>query len=237
MDIELKEETGFERLVTIKWEDIRRNNDADLFDQLTEITVGKRLNIPSLFSNINVGPLVEIEVSPTHQGYGKITKHMDIDEKWLSPLGFSSGPRVLFDTREDVQEFSKIYDDLKNGKFLTFFESILDGIRTGIIDGYDKYSNLKPLFDGQKGSAVEGDRYVEAMGWMDKLLSYMNRKMIRKSDGKSNVAGIKLLNTQLRKHFMASMSKSTGSSSKNSTKPTQNKPGSGQGKSGLSGKI
>lgn len=237
MDIELKEETGFGRSVTVKWEDIRRSSDPDLFDELTEITIGKRIKIPGLFSGIKLDALKEIEVSPVLQGYGKVIKHMDIDEKWLSPLGFSSGPRVLFDTKEDIQEFSKIYDDLKSGKFSNYFDSILDGISSGMITGYDTYLNMKPLFDSQKGGTIEGDRYVEAMKWMDRFLSYMNRKMIRRSDGKANVSGIRLLNNQLRKHIIAKLPKQSSPTVTPSQAQPSTSKSSKQGGSGLSGRI
>lgn len=68
MDIELEEQTGQKRSISIMWKEMRLNDDRSSFEQASRITIGESITIPKLFASSEIGRIrsISIEDPDTH---------------------------------------------------------------------------------------------------------------------------------------------------------------------------
>ena len=115
MSIELEEQTGQRRQVSISWKEIRKSNDANLFRRLSSIRIGSKIQIPHLFSNDRVGIIENIEISTKPTMFGVTNDTYMLDTSLIRPLKFNL-PRTTIHllSQNEVMEFGKIHQDLDN---------------------------------------------------------------------------------------------------------------------------
>lgn len=180
MDIEIQEETGQKRAIRLPWSDIRKNNDANLFRRLSSIRIGMKLQIPYLFVNDRVGTIKNIEISTKPTMFGTTVDTYKLDMSLLRPMVFPV-PDVtihLFNP-DEVVRYGKIYQDLVNNGMQLHMRNILDGIKFGIITGWNGYPHLAPLFGGQKGEQVSHPKYAASMAWLDEFIQLVVLRMMK----------------------------------------------------------
>ncbi len=171
MDIELQEETGQKRAIRIPWREIRKGNDPALFRRLSSIRIGGKPQIPYLFANDRVGAITNIEISTKPTMFGTTVDTYKVATMLLRPLVLT-GPDLtihLF-SPEEVTKYGQMYQDLKNNGMQMHMRNIIDGIKYGIITGWEGYPHLAPVFGNVKGEAVKHPKYAASMQWLDEFV-------------------------------------------------------------------
>jgi len=180
MDFEIQEETGQKRAIRIPWNEIRRSDDPNMFRRLSSIRIGMKLQIPYLFANDRVGAIKDIEISTKPTMFGSTVDTYKLDLSLLRPMTFPA-PDVtihLF-SPEEVVKYGKIYQDLVNNGMQLHMRNILDGIKFGIITGWDGYPHLAPLFGNRKGGPLNHPKYSASMAWLDEFVQLVILRMVK----------------------------------------------------------
>jgi hypothetical protein len=180
MDFELQEETGQKRAIRLSWSAIRKSDDPNMFRRLSTIRIGMKLQIPYLFANDRVGAIKDIEISTKPTMFGSTVDTYKLDLSLLRPMTFPV-PDVtihLF-SPEEVVKYGKIYQDLVNNGMQLHMRNILDGIKFGIITGWDGYPHLAPLFGNRKGGPLNHPKYSASMAWLDEFVQLVILRMVK----------------------------------------------------------
>lgn len=180
MDIELQEETGQKRTIRIPWNEMRRSDDPSMFRRLSSIRIGSKLQIPYLFANDRVGAIKNIEISTKPTMFGSTVDTYRMDLSLLRPLTFPAADvTVHLFNPDEVVKYGQIYQDLVNNGMQFHVRNILDGIKFGIITGWDGYPHLAPLFANQKGQPVNHPKYAASMSWLDDFIQFVVLRMVK----------------------------------------------------------
>ncbi len=203
MSIELEEQTGQRRSVVIAWKEIRNGNDPNLFRRRSSIIIGSKLQIPYLFANDRIGTIANIEVSTKSAMFGATNDTYVMDMSLVRPLKYiTTTATVHLFSPEEVVEFGKIHQDLDNNAMQLHLSNIMDGIRFGIITGWNGYPHLSDMFSRAEGSPVKHSKYATSMEWLDRFVQFVVLRMMKskKSGGayEPNGRGRKVIMDQLR---------------------------------------
>lgn len=203
MSIELEEQTGQRRAISIGWKEIRKSNDPSLFRRTSSIRVGGKIQIPYLFANDRVGVITNIEVSTKPTMFGTTNDTYMLDTSLIRPLKFNL-PRTTVHllSQEEVMEFGKINQDLDNNAMQLHLSNIRDGIRFNLITGWNGYPHLNMMFTGVEGSPVVHKKYAASMDWMDRFVQFVVLRMVKSKPNKGvydpNEVGRKIVMNQLK---------------------------------------
>lgn len=203
MSIELEEQTGQRRSVSIMWKEMRKSNDASLFRRASSIRIGGKIQIPHLFVNDRVGIITNIEVSTKPTMFGTTNDTYMLDTSLIRPLKFNL-PRTTVHllSQDEVIEFGKIHQDLDNNAMQLHLSNVMDGIRFGLIKGWSGYPHLSNMFGGVEGTPVTHKKYAASMEWLDRFVQFIVLRMTKsKPVGgvyEPNEAGRKIVMNQLK---------------------------------------
>lgn len=180
MDIELEEKTGQQRSIRILWEDIRKGNDPAMFRRLSSVRIGGRPQIPFLFANDRIGKVLKIEISPKPTMFGTTVDTYSLDTSLLRPLKYPLATTTihLFDQKE-IALYTKIFQDLVNNGMQLHLRNVLDGIKMGVITGWNGYPHLVDVFSRQEGAPVKHPKYADSMKWLDEFVQIIVLRMMR----------------------------------------------------------
>jgi len=189
----LQSTTGSKNKAIISWSQLRGSSEAQ-FDKNTTIAVGSKFTIPQVFDGDPVGSIVSFEVSPktsaSKSSSSAKPKVYKFDLSLLKPLTFSSGSRkpvvtLKFDVDQEVEKYSEILAEIKNGWFAFHLKNIINSLKQDIIDGYGKNVYLQDIFANEKGSKNAPKRTQESLDWLEDFVRVIILNIVgaRKSKG------------------------------------------------------
>lgn len=179
MDIELVEQTGQQRSIRIPWNEMRRNGDPRAFAALSSIRIGGKLQIPYLFANDRVGAISNIEISTKPTLFGTTTDTYRLNTALLRPLTYPSPATTIhLFTPEETLRFGKMFNELSNNAMQMHIANIMDGLKFGIITGWNGYPHLSALFSA-KGEPVGHGKYQKSMEWLDEFVQIVVLRMVK----------------------------------------------------------
>ena len=189
----LQSTTGSKNKAVISWSQLRGSNESQC-DKNTTLSVGSKFTIPQVFDGDPVGSIVSFEISPktsaSKPSASAKPKVYKFDLSLLKPLTFSSGSRkpvitLKFDTDQEVDQYSKILSEIKNGWFAFHLKQIVNDLKMDYFDGYGRNLYLQDIFANEKGTKKPPKRTQESLDWLEDFVRVIILNIVgaRKSKG------------------------------------------------------
>ena len=180
MDIELQEETGHQRAIRIPWSSFQPGGSESTFKKLSSLQIGKSPSIPFLFANDRVGPIVTIEISTKPTSLQTTVDTYKLDSTLLRPLTHLGGQATVhLLSPQEIAKFGEIYQSLSSNGMQMHLQNIIDGIKFGIITGWNGYPHLRHVFNEVQGEKLVHPKYAESMEWMDEFVQFVILRMVK----------------------------------------------------------
>ena len=174
----LQSTTGSKNKAILSWSQLKGSNESQ-YKTNTTLSVGSKFTIPKVFDGDPVGSIVSFEISPKTSA-SKLSasakpKVYKFDLSLLKPFTFSSGSRkpvftLKFDVDQEVDQYSKMLAEIKNGWFAFHLKTIVNALKQDIIDGYGRNIYLQDIFANEKGTKKAPKNIQESLDWLEEFV-------------------------------------------------------------------
>jgi len=174
----LQSTTGSKNKAILSWSQLKGSNESQ-YKTNTTLSVGSKFTIPKVFDGDPVGSIVSFEISPktsaSKPSASARPKFYKFDLSLLKPFTFSSGSRkpvitLKFDVDQEVDQYSKMLDEIKNGWFAFHLKTIVNALKQDIIDGYGRNIYLQDIFANEKGTKKAPKHEQESLDWLENFV-------------------------------------------------------------------